>query len=162
MQIALIIILLVFICFSFVLLFGAPYLPTLKQQQKIALKLLNLKPGQMMIEPGCGDGRMLLAAAKKGILSQGYEINPILFVVAKIVTWRYKNLATVKYGNFWLQNWPKADGIYVFLLQKYMPDLNNKIIQSKLKNVKVVSYAFKIPGKELITEQKGMYLYKYK
>jgi hypothetical protein len=50
------VILVMLICFGGVLLFGAPYLPTLKPQVHAALELANLKPGQTLLELGCGDG----------------------------------------------------------------------------------------------------------
>jgi SAM-dependent methyltransferase len=148
-------------CFSFVLLFGAPYLPTLKKQQLLALQMLNLKPGQLLIEPGCGDGSLLKRAAKMGIHGVGYELNPIMFLMAKLITFRYRHTIKIKFGDFWHFDWPEADGIYVFMLQKYMHKLDNKVIQSKMKNVKVVSYAFKIPGKKATQNKGALYLYKY-
>jgi hypothetical protein len=78
-----IILLLVILAFQFVVLFlGAPYVPTLPKQREAALDLLKLKPGQTLIDLGCGDGAMLIAAAKRGINSVGYEINPLLALIA--------------------------------------------------------------------------------
>lgn len=151
----------VLLCFAFVLLFGAPYLPTFKKQQQAALNLLNLKSGQKLLDPGCGDGRMLLVAAKKGISGIGYELNPILFLVARIITWRYRKIVKIYFANFWYAKWPQADGVYVFLIDKYMKKLNNKIVQNNGKNIKVVSYAFKIPGKKVVKKLGAMYLYYY-
>jgi len=149
--------------FGFVLAFGAPYLPTLSRQTTTALDLLDLKPGQTLIELGCGDGRVLLAAAKRGITGVGYELNPILILVAKLVTWRHRKLVTVKLGNFWAVKWPQADGIFVFLLDKYMEKLDKKITQEyKDKKVKLVSFAFKIPEKKPLTVKNGLFLYEYK
>lgn len=152
----------VIFCFGFVLLFGAPYLPTLRKQQLQALALLDLKKGDTLLELGCGDGRLLVCAAKKGIKSVGYELNPMVFIVAKIVTFRYRKLARVEYGNFWHKTWPPADGIYVFLHTRFMPRLNRYVANySKTTSVKLVSYAFEIPGKEVIKSQDAMYLYDY-
>lgn len=208
---------LVIVAFGFVLMFGAPYVPTLKSQQVAALKLLNLNKGQTLLELGCGDGRVLRAAAKQGIKGIGYELNPIMYVVAVLVTWRYRKLVSVRFGNFWQSSWPPADGVYVFLLDKFMEKLHKKITQelpnlvgnsesleaysgdeaaslsdrgisldmskeektkiragivskssnssSKLgksgKNVKVVSYTFKIPQQTPIKTEAGLYLYEY-
>lgn len=151
------------LCFAGVLLFGAPYLPTLGNQQKDALAMLNLKPGQTIIELGSGDGRMLRAAAAQGIKAVGYELNPLLVVVSRAVTWRYRELVHVHWGNFWTQSWPNADAIYVFLLDKYMEKLDKKITQQyNGKNIKVVSYAFKIPNKPVVKTKDALYLYEYK
>jgi 16S rRNA A1518/A1519 N6-dimethyltransferase RsmA/KsgA/DIM1 with predicted DNA glycosylase/AP lyase activity len=84
------------ICFGGVLFFGAPYLPTLRQQVKAALELADLKPGDTLLELGCGDGKVVLAAAKQGINVIGYELNPILALVAWSRTRRYsKNVKII-------------------------------------------------------------------
>lgn len=149
------------LCFAMVLLYGAPYLPTLKKQQQTALKLLDLKKGQTLLELGCGDGRVLRAAAKNGINGVGYELNPVMFVVAKIVTWRYRRLVVVKFGDYWAASWPPADGVYVFLLDRFMERLDKKITQQNYKKVKLVSYAFKVPNREYLKQQDGLFLYEY-
>ena len=152
----------VILAFGFVLLFGAPYLPTLKTQQLKALQLLDLQKGQTLLELGCGDGRVLLAAAKQDLHGVGYELNPILYVIAKIVTWRYRKQITVHFGNYWQASWPQADGIYVFLLDKYMQKLHNKITQEYSgKKVKVVSLAFKIPQQKPTKTDTSLYLYDF-
>ncbi|MFZ1324156.1 MAG: hypothetical protein WAQ57_03295 [Candidatus Saccharimonadales bacterium] len=149
------------ILFGFVVLFGAPYLPTLRLTQAEALELLALKPGQTLLELGSGDGRMLKAAAKKGIHATGYELNPLLVIYSRAATWRYRQLVTVKFANFWAVKLPPCDGIYVFLLDKYMPKLHNKVTREISNSIKLVSYAFQIPGKQAITDRNGLYLYKY-
>ena len=158
----LLVICLILICFGGVLLYGAPYVPTLNKQQIIALQLLDLKPGQTLLELGCGDARILKLAAKQGVKGVGYELNPIVYIVAKINTWRYRSLVTIKLGNFWVTNWPQADGVYVFLLDRFMKKLNNKVIQQyNNKHVKLVSYSFNIPNKKPTKIQDGLYLYEY-
>lgn len=148
--------------FGLVVFVGAPYLPTLTPNVKDAIKLTGLKKGQTLLELGSGDGRVLLAAAKQGIHSVGYELNPLLVLWSRFITWRYRKLVVVKWGNYWLANWPKTDAIYVFLLQKYMKKLDNKIVQTYPgQNIKLVSLAFTIPDKKPSEQQAGLYLYDY-
>ncbi len=148
--------------FSVVILVGAPYLPTLKQRIDDAFDLMSLKKGQTMLELGSGDGRMLIAAAKKGLYSIGYEINPFLVIYSKIVCWKYRKYITVIWGDYWEKEWPKTDAVYVFLLQKYMKKLHNKLIQyTKTHTTKLVSFAFTIEGKKPKKQLKGMRLYVY-
>lgn len=147
--------------FGFVVLFGAPYLPTRKKQTKAALDLLDLKPGQTLLELGCGDGRVLRAAAARGIRGVGYELNPILVAAAWFMTLRYRKLVSIKWANFWTKEWPEADGIFVFLLDKYMSKLDKKIVQQG-RSVKLASFAFKIPGKKAAKLKSGIFLYTYK
>jgi hypothetical protein len=155
----LIIILAVFGCFALVVLFGAPYLPTLKAQQQEALDLFSLKPGQVLLELGSGDGRFLLAAAKRGIKVIGYELNPILFIVSLVVTIRYRHLVTIKMANFWLAKWPKCDAIYIFSMPKFMPKLNKKLVQLSSKKLLIISYAAQLPNRKLLKKQNGLFVY---
>lgn len=145
--------------FGFVVFFGAPYLPTLKKQQEAALDLLALAPGQTLLELGSGDGRMLAAAARRGIRVIGYELNPLLAAWSWLVTRRYGGLVTVKCANFWHSQLPKADGMYIFLLDRYMEKLHKKITQEIHSSVKVVSFAFEFPEVKHKTEKSGLYLY---
>jgi SAM-dependent methyltransferase len=147
--------------FGFVVLFGAPYLPTLKKQTNTALDLLDLKPDQTLLELGCGDGRVLKAAARRGIKTVGYELNPLLVIVAWLHTWPERQNVKIVWGNYWTQAWPPADGIFVFLLNKYMPKLDTKIAQEYSHPVKLVSFAFQVPGKQPKIKKDGLYLYSY-
>lgn len=161
-EIARIIIGLVIICFSLVLMFGAPYLPTLKSQVEVLPELAGLKAGDHVLELGCGDGRVMLALAKQGIKVTGYELNPIMFVIAWLRTIPVRSNASVIWGNFFQAKWPEADVIFVFLLKKYMPKLDKKCIQYPHKPVKLISFAFKVPNKKIVKSQANLYVYLYK
>lgn len=150
------------ITFGGVLLFGAPYLPTLKRQTDAALDLLELEPGQTLLDLGCGDGRVLRAAAKRGIKSVGYELNPFIYGVAKLNTWRYRKHVKVIYGDFWSRQWPPADGIFLFLHPRFMSKLDAKISADAKKPVRLASYAFQIPGKRPVKTGEGLFVYDYK
>jgi len=152
----------VILLFSFVIFFGAPFLPTLKIRESDVLELLSLKAGQTLLELGSGDGRILRAAAKKGIKSVGYELNPLLVIWSKLLCWKYRNLIDINWGNYWHHRLPVSDGIYVFLLNPYMSKLDKKIEQEINKKVRVVSFAFQIPNKKPKTEKNGMFLYVYR
>lgn len=150
------------VCFGGVLLFGAPYLPTLSPQVRTALALAELQPGATLLELGCGDGKVLIAAAQQGIYCVGYELNPLLALLAWARTRRYRRYVRIKWGDFWRASWPPADAIFVFLLPKYMDKLDKKVIQYSSRPVKVISFAFEIPGKKASREQQGLYLYNYR
>lgn len=152
----------IILIFGFVVLIGAPYVPTLRAQQQQALDLLDLKKGQTVLDVGCGDGRFLLAAAKQGYKAVGIEANPVLVVIARLACWRYRREVTVQWGNMWHMPWPPADAIYVFLHSRFMQKLDAKISQEFAgKHVKVVSYAFIIPGKKPTKATNALYLYDY-
>lgn len=147
--------------FGFVVLFGAPYVPTMKPQVEAALDLLALKKGQTLLELGCGDGRVLKAAAKRGLRATGYELNPLLVVVARVNTWRYHSRIRVIWGDYWRATWPPADAIFYFGLQKYMPKLHQKITQYKQRPLLLASFAFKLNNQKPSASHRGVYLYRY-
>ncbi len=153
---------LLLVCFGGVILVGAPYLPTLSLQITRGLELSKLQPGQTLLELGCGDGRVLVSAARRGAQVVGYELNPLLAAIAWIRTRRYKGKVRVVWGNFWQREWPRADVIFVFLYPRYMAKLDKKCMQYTHKPVTLVSIAFRIPNKRPILTQKDLHIYRYK
>lgn len=152
--------LIITLCFGLVVFTGAPYLPTLKEQKMTALDLLDLKGGQTLLEIGSGDGRVLKAAAERGLYAVGYELNPILVIVSLIVTAKHRKKVRIIWGNYWSKNWQEADGVYAFLYKDYMEKLDKKMSETG-KNMKLASVAFKIPGKKSVKEKNGVFLYQY-
>jgi SAM-dependent methyltransferase len=151
---------LLFIGFGLVPLRGAPYLPSLKAHRDTAFELLDLKPGQVIYDLGSGDGRFLKEAAKRGYKAIGYELNPFMFILSLIITLPYRKHVKIRFANFWQADLKDADAIYVFLLTRYMKQLDDKIMKSK-KHIKLASHTFKIPGKKPIDSKYGIYLYEY-
>lgn len=152
----------IIVSFGGALLFGAPYLPTLKPQIKVAIKMADLKSGDTLIELGSGDGRVMLAAAKQGINVVGYELNPILVAISWLRTLMYKKHVRIIWGDFWQKDWPEHQAIFTFLLPKYMLKLDKKVMQSKHKPVKLVSFAFMIPDRQPDKRKDGVFLYVYR
>lgn len=144
--------------FSVVVFVGAPYLPTLSPQIVTAFELLDLHRGQTILELGCGDGKVLLAAAQRGHKAVGIELNPLLAAIAWVRTRRYRSHVRVIWGNYWLRQWPPSDGVYVFLIDRFMPKLDGRMQQY---GGKLISVAFRVPGREPSREGHGVYLYDY-
>lgn len=161
MEVAYLLVIGAILTFSFVILFGAPYLPTLSKSVDDAFELLDLKPGDTLLELGSGDGRVLKRAAKMGIRGVGYELNPLLVLYSQISCWRYRKLVTFKCRNYWQVQLPHADAVFVFLLDKYMVKLDKKITADMKPPVKLVSHAFKVQGKKIVKQKNGLFLYKY-
>ncbi len=150
------------VCFGAVILVGAPYLPTLRPQVQAVLDLADLQPGQTLLELGCGDGRVVLAATSRGLNVVAYELNPLLALLVWLRTRRYRHQVQIIWGDFWRADWPPAEAIFTFLLPKYMPKLDKKVMQYKHKPVKLVSFAFEIPDKPATQYHKSVFRYDYK
>lgn len=161
MDLLFIVLTLFLVLFGFVLLFGAPYLPTHNKQMHLALDVLQLKKGAVLYELGCGDGRILKEAGRRGYRAVGYELNPLLFVIAKVNTLPYRKQVKVRLGNFWQADLSKADAVYVFLLDRFMPKLDKKLSSELKPGVKLASYTFKIPGRKITKTTSGVHVYTY-
>jgi predicted RNA methylase len=148
----------IFAAFAGVLLRGAPYLPTLEKQGRAALDLLNLQPGQTLLELGSGDGKVMVLAAKAGLNVVGVELNPFLVVISWLRTRRYRKQVRVIWGDFWRVRWPECDGVFTFLLDRYMVRLDEKMVRIKKP---LVSFAFQIPERKAAAVKDGVYLYHY-
>lgn len=148
--------------FGFVVAFGPPYLPTRRRNIAAALDLLNLKPGETLLELGSGDGRVALAAAKRGWKVVGIELNPLLIIISKLYTWRYRRQVRILWGSYFAVKWPPADGIFTFMISRHMPALDKRIAAWHKKPARLASFAFRIPGKKPSAQKEGVFLYEYR
>ncbi|MCC6064995.1 MAG: class I SAM-dependent methyltransferase, partial [Thermofilum sp.] len=56
-----------------------PFLPSPESVIVKALDMARLQPGELLVDLGCGDGRVLVVAAKRyGAYAVGVELNPLL------------------------------------------------------------------------------------
>ncbi len=149
------------LAYGAVLIYGAPYFPTLSKEVEASLDLIDLQPGQVIYDLGCGDGRLLRAAARRGIKAVGYELNPFMALISWVGTLRYRRLVKVRMLNFWLADLSEADGVFVFLIGHFMQRLSDKFAENLRPGTKVVSHAFQIPGKKPIKKHGALFLYKY-
>lgn len=150
------------VVFGIVVIVGPPYVPTLTKQVTTALDLLDLKPGQTLLELGAGDGRVMKAAAERGLNVVGIEINPFLVMIAKIRCWKYRKQVRIIWDDMWKAQWPQADGIFTFMIQRQMERLDKRIVGWHEKPVKLASFAFHIPDKAPVSKYNGIFLYQYK
>jgi SAM-dependent methyltransferase len=54
-----------------------PYVPTPSLVVEKMLDLAEIKPGEYLIDLGSGDGRIVIAAAKRGAIGHGIDIDPV-------------------------------------------------------------------------------------
>lgn len=142
---------------------GAPYVPTHRRSVNGAMDLLNLNKGDLVLDLGSGDGKVLKAAAMRGYKALGYEINPVLFVISKIITSHQRNQITILWRDFWLTEWPReTKAVFVFLAGPHMNHLARKLQQEmshRSEPLIVLSYGFDIPGYLPKKISQGLYLY---
>lgn len=153
---------LILLPFAFVLLYGAPYLPTRRAQAKTALDMLDLKEGEVLVDLGSGDGAVLIEAASRGLVCYGYELNPFMWAISRLRTRKFGKQVRIYCKNFWNEPLPKnTKGVFVFLLAKYMPKLDEKLVRELKKGGKLASYTFQVPSKEPKMAKDAIFLYRY-
>lgn len=141
---------------------GAPYLPTKRRQIKSLMTITKISSKDLFIDLGCGDGSVLLAAARRGARAIGYEINPFWVLVARLRTFKQRNRVKIIWANMWGQRLPKdATIVYVFLIKGFMDRLERKILR-EAKGMTVVSFGFKLPNLSVQKKQDGLYVYNIK
>lgn len=153
-----IIYLVAFVCLIISLLIGTsaiaifftrvPFVPTPKKNVKLAIDQLDLKPGQIFYDIGCGDGRFLIEAETRGAKATGFEISPWAYIRGKINLLIHKSQAKILYQNFYHTNLTDADAVFCFLITDVMPKVEKKLRTELKLGAKVVSYGFKMPSWE--------------
>lgn len=154
-------ILIFFILFTFVILFGAPYLPSFQRDIDKLINLANFKKGDTIVDLGSGDGKVLIALAKNKFHCIGYEINPILWLISFIRLIPYREYASVKLSSFWNADLSKIDGVFVFLIDHMMRRLEKKLESELKKGTVVISYVFKLPSVKPKKITKNSFIYKF-
>ncbi len=143
---------------------GAPYVPSHGKTIDVALDLVDLKKGDKVVDWGAGDGAFLKAAAKRGLHAVGYEINPVLCLIAWLRCWSVRGRVTVRLRDFWLSDIPAdTNAVYFFLAGPFMHRAKRKLLavmEKREKSLLVVSNGFAIPGLLPHKVTRGVYLYK--
>ena len=94
--VAIIVVLVGFVAFT-----GAPYVPSKRRDVARAFEeLYKLTAKDVLVDIGSGDGVVLREAARHGANAVGYEIHPLLVLVAKVLS-RGNAHVHVKLANFW-------------------------------------------------------------
>jgi len=150
----------VLVCFGLVVMFGAPYVPSLKPHVAAALDLLDLKKGDLLLELGAGDGRVMVAALERGQRVIGYEINPILALIAWLRVRRYGKRAKVVWGDAFRAQWPDdARAVYLFGVQRLAGKVHQRL--STWSGIKFATVGFQVPGKTAAATRDAVYVYEY-
>jgi SAM-dependent methyltransferase len=151
------------ISFSWTNAFGAPWLPTPMSMVHKMLTMSGVGPGVLVYDLGCGDGRIILTAARHyGARAVGIEIDPLRYLWCQllITVLRLRGQVRIIYGDFFTQDLSEADVVTCYLLSN-----TNKRIQGKLKEelhpgARVVSHYFTFSDLQLLEKDDDkLYLY---
>ena len=132
------------------------------------LELAELKPGENLYDLGCGDGRLILLAAKEmGANSTGIDLREDLLERARTEILRLGLNEKVKViqGNFFDVDISTANVVTLYLTSSANERLRPKMEKELKTGCRIVSHDFKVPGwkpKHVYDELLGNTIYTYR
>jgi hypothetical protein len=151
--------------FLFIVLRGAPYVPTKRGGIDELFSLVKLGPNDIIVDLGSGDGRVLAAASKRGINSVGYELNPFLALISRFTLRRLRPRPKVVLADFWLSALPSdTKVVFVFLGGPFMHKLEQKLQAEASRlghDLTLVSYGVPLKGRKPIATSKSCLVYRF-
>lgn len=143
----------VVLLFGFVVFRGAPYVPSRRKSVELAFtKLYALRPSDTLLDIGSGDGLVLRAAAKKGVMRAiGYELNPALVLISRILSRKYPSIE-VRTADFWFVKFPQdVTVVYLFIVSRDSRRMEQKL-QSEAdrlgKAFRVITFGASLPSSD--------------
>ena len=139
-----------------------PYLPTTEEAVVAMLKLADVKSTDVVYDLGCGDGRIVVAAAKKfGARGVGIDIDPVRIAEAKANAKKaaVENLVQFEENDLFQADIHEASVVTLFLLSSVNLKLRPKLLGELKPGTRIVSNTFEMgdwqPDKELTLEQRS-------
>src|SRR5437660_6249352 len=108
-----------------------PYVPTTEEAVKAMLKLADVKKSDTVYDLGCGDGRIVIAAAKNyGARGVGIDINPVRIAEAKANAKKagVENLVRFEENDLFQAEFKDATVVTLFLLSSVNMKLRPKLL----------------------------------
>jgi len=124
------------------------YEPTPRGVVETMLDLAKVGKGDVVYDLGCGDGRIVVAAAKRGASGVGIEIDPRLveWAQANVLAERVEDRVQIRVQDLFQTDLSPASVIALYIL----PEMNRRlrpILWRHLKvGARVVANGFEVPG----------------
>ena len=123
----------------------APFDPTSQEVAERLLVLAGVRKGDVVYDLGSGDGRMVIAAAKKfGVKTVGFEIDPGLVKLARenVRKEGLQKLVEIRQQDFMTANLSPATVVTLYLSSDGNPALRPALMHQLKPGARVVSYGF--------------------
>jgi predicted RNA methylase len=130
------------------------FVPTPQAVVDKMLELAEVKPGDVVYDLGCGNGRIVVTAAKKyGVKAVGFDINPerIKESLENVRENHVENLVTIRQEDIFTLDLSQASVITLYLL----PSLNVKLMPQLAKckpGTRIVSHDFDMRGAQPVVK----------
>ncbi len=137
----------------------APFVPTPEPVVEKMLEAAELKPGEMLFDLGCGDGRILFLAAQRfRAKAVGVELSPKLVaqVREKARQLGLQDQVKVAEGNLLEVDLRPADVVTLYLLRLSNERLKPNLRKQLRPGARVVSHDYEIMGWKPLRVEKVM------
>jgi trans-aconitate methyltransferase len=125
---------------------GALYVSTTHKRIVACLDAVHIQKGDIWIDLGCGDGRVLRHAFQRyQVKAIGYELNMMAYIRAKIMSLGMNGIQ-IRLRNFFKADLSNADIISCYLFPDVLPDLVHKLKSELQPGTIVVSFNFPLPS----------------
>jgi hypothetical protein len=154
----------ILISFGFVVLRGAPYVPSHRKQLRQAFgELYKIGKQDVVVDLGSGDGAVIAMANEYGAKALGYEINPLLWIMTTLRFWGNNN-ARVELRDY--QSLSRLEQevtvVYAFTTSHSIEGIGRKLEQwSANQELYFISYGFTLKSHKPIRSVGPMYLYRF-
>jgi len=129
-------------------LHGLPPIATQHERIRAALKMAELRPGELLYDLGSGHGRVLVMAAKEfDARAVGLEVGPVQCVIARLNA-LYNGVSSrirVETKNFYKANINQADVVFAYLTSKQAARLQTQLERQLKRGTRVVTISFDFP-----------------
>jgi SAM-dependent methyltransferase len=141
---------------------GAQWVPTTMGTVNRMLALAEVGSDDLVYDLGCGDGRIIVTAARRyGARAVGIEIDPLRYLWCQllITVLGLRGQVKVVFGDFFGKDLSPADVVTCYLIQITNEKLEAKLMKDLRPGTRVVSNYFTFPGLMQVRESGDAKLY---
>lgn len=143
----------------------APFWTTPEPVVERMLDLAQVGPGDHLFDLGCGDGRILLAAARRGARCTGIERDParIAEAAAAIAAAEVGDRVTLREEDLFETSLAEASVVSLYLLPHVNSLLETRLSEELAPGARVIGHAFPFPNwapeREEVLGERRIYLW---
>ena len=122
-----------------------PFVPTRNHALEPILHALELAPGDVLYDLGCGDAKVLAAAHQRvpAVRCVGVEKGIIPYCIARL---RVREGIEVRFGDLSKADISGATRLYVYLHPRVLASIEEKVFSEMPQGARIVSCSFEFPN----------------
>lgn len=128
------------------------------------VRIAGVNSGDKVYDLGCGDGRFVIAAARRGAVAVGYDLAWGPYLMGRISACMYgQGRATILMEDMWTADLSDASVIFLYLLPPILKLLQTKILAEVQPGTIVCSYRYTFQGWRAVESEsvEGFCVHKY-